>query len=126
MVAVVGALLAGLALQRTLPAFVGTRAILRGTYAGARRAADVLRANAGPRGTVFCDDAAVEVFSSLPSARFVRWSGDNVSVFHLTLATRVSGRALVVSEPRRVTALRDAAATLYEDGTRVVLLWRVE
>jgi hypothetical protein len=118
---VLGAVILAFAATRTVPAFNALRSALPRGYLGARRAASVLRTTTSARARVFCDDAAVEVFSELPGAMFVRWRGNDVHVANLAAAAADGVVPWVVSRPERVRELRAATETLYEDGERVVL-----
>ncbi|MBL8677743.1 MAG: hypothetical protein JNK05_01145 [Myxococcales bacterium] len=86
-----------------------------------RRAAEVLRAEAGDRSQIFCDVAAVEVFSRAHRSRFIRWNGADIRPYNLTVAVEQRGGAWVVSRPERVRALLASSVVRYESPRLVVL-----
>lgn len=85
-----------------------------------RRAAEMIGREARANSQIFCDVASVEALSGLHRSRFIRWNGQDIRPYNLSVAaTRTD--VWVVSRPERVRALRDATATRYESSGLVVL-----
>ena len=90
---------------RTLPETLALASATRTAFSAQAAAAQALTAVARPGEPIFCEDGKIEVLSQLSPDRFTRWQIPDVSPFHIHIAARQHGSALVVSSPARAAHL---------------------
>ncbi|MFO0589805.1 MAG: hypothetical protein U0441_19855 [Polyangiaceae bacterium] len=115
------ALIAFVALSRTLPGAVSLIRATRGAFAEQAEAARALVANASPREAIFCEDGKIEVLSALAPDRFIRWQIPDVAPEHVASLAAEKGSALVITTPDRAAHLR-GGQPLWTNGH--LTLWR--